>query len=119
VTPGFTLLEVVIAVAIIALLAALAIPAYEGYVRTSREGALVANISTMEVFQEDFRVRTGAYLQTAADIDAIAGAIGWRPNADDGVTYSIAPGAEGAYRVTAAAADGTRICMELPARNRC
>ena len=108
-----------VVVAIVALIAGLAFPAYDGYVRTSREGALVANIGTMEVFQEDYRLRTGAYLQTAADLVAIANAIGWRPKADDGALYSIAPGQNNSYRVTAVAAEGTRVCMELPARRRC
>ena len=116
---GFTLLELLVAVAIVALIAALAIPAYNGYVRTSREGALVANVGTMEVFQEDHRLRTGAYLRTAADIDVIAEAIGWRPKADDGAAYSIAPGSGDAYRVTAVSVAGARVCMEMPARTRC
>ena len=116
---GFTLLELMVVVAIIALIAALALPAYDGYIRTSREGVLVANVGTMEVFQEDYRLRTGAYLQAAADIDAIAGTIGWRPKADDGAVYSIAPGVGNSYRVTAVSAEGTRVCMELPARTRC
>ena len=108
-----------VAVAIVALITALALPAYDGYVRTSREGALVANIGTMEVFQEDYRLRTGAYLQTAADIVAIADAIGWRPKSDDGAVYSIAPGPGESYRVTAVSAEGARVCMEMPARTRC
>ena len=108
-----------VAVAIVALIAALALPAYEGYIRTSREGALVANIGTMEVFQEDFRLRTGAYLRTAADLAAISREIGWRPQAGDGAAYRIAPGDGGAYRVTAVSADGARVCLEMPARTRC
>ena len=116
---GFTLLELMIAVAIVALIAALALPAYDGYIRTSREGALVANVSTMEVFQEDYRLRTGAYLQTAADADAIAESIGWRPKSDDGAVYSIAPSGDDSYRVSATSAEGTHVCMEMPARTRC
>ena len=116
---GFTLLELMVAVAIIALIAALALPAYDGYIRTSREGALVANVGTMEVFQEDYRLRTGAYLQTAADTDAIAESIGWSPKADDGAVYSIAPGVGDFYRVTAVSREGSRVCMVMPARTRC
>lgn len=116
---GFTLLELMIAVAIVALIAAIALPAYDGYIRTSREGALVANVGTMEVFQEDYRLRTGAYLQTAANTDAIAETIGWRPKSADGAAYSIAPGGVDSYRVTAVSVEGTRVCMEMPARTRC
>ncbi|MDE0365756.1 MAG: prepilin-type N-terminal cleavage/methylation domain-containing protein [Gammaproteobacteria bacterium] len=116
---GFTLLELLVAVAIVALIAAIALPAYDGYIRTSREGALVANVGTMEVFQEDYRLRTGAYLQTAANTDAIAETIGWRPKSDDGAAYSIVPGGVDSYRVTAVSVEGTRVCMEMPARTRC
>ena len=116
---GFTLLELMVTVAIVALIAAIALPAYDGYIRTSREGALVANVGTMEVFQEDYRLRTGAYLQTAANTDAIAETIGWRPKSDDGAAYSIVPGGVDSYRVTAVSAEGARVCMEMPARTRC
>ncbi len=41
---GFTLLELMVTVAIIALVVAVAVPAYNGHVRSSREGVLVANM---------------------------------------------------------------------------
>ena len=116
---GFSLLELLVVVALVALIATLALPAYDGYIRTSREGALVADVGTMEVFQEDHRLRTGSYLQTAANVDEIADTIGWRPKADSGTVYSIAPGGDDSYRVTAVSAAGTRVCMEMPARRRC
>ena len=75
---GFTLIELMIAVAIIAIIAAVALPAYTGYIATSREGVLVSNISTIEIFQEDFNLRNGAYLLVAANIAAITAGIGWR-----------------------------------------
>ena len=116
---GYTLLELMVVVVVVALVATLALPAYRGYMQSSREGVLAANIATMEVFQEDYRLRTGAYLQTAASTAAIAAAIGWRPRSDDGVRYGIAAGTGDAYRVTAVSADGTRVCLQLPERTRC
>lgn len=116
---GFTLLELLVAIAIVAGLAAIAIPAYQGYMQTSREGALAANIASMDVFQEDHRLRTGEYLREAANRAAIAAAIGWRPKADDGTLYRIAPGDGDSYQVTAVAREGTRVCLQLPDRTRC
>ena len=116
---GFTLLEMMVVVAIVALIAALALPAYDGYIRTSREGVLVANVATMDVFQEDYRLRTGSYLQTAANVDEISDTVGWHPRSADGTDYSIAPGAGGSYRVTAVSAEGARVCVEMPERTRC
>jgi type IV pilus assembly protein PilE len=116
---GFTLIELMIAVAIIAVIASIALPLYSGYVQTSREGVLISNISTIEIFQEDFRLRTGAYLTTAADVATIDAAIGWRPQDDGAVTYSIAPGPAGSYEVTAVDAVGTTVCLRLPPKVVC
>ncbi len=108
-----------VAVAIIALIVTVAVPAYEGYVRSSREGVLVANIATMEVFQEDYRLRTGSYLREAANGAAIRDAIGWRAKSDDGTAYSIATGAGESYRVVAVSAEGIRVCVRYPEKTRC
>jgi type IV pilus assembly protein PilE len=116
---GFTLIELMIAVAIIAIIAAVALPLYSGYIQTSREAVLANNIATMEIFQEDFRLRTGAYLTTAADVAAIEAAIGWRPQDQGGITYSIAAGPAGSYEVTAVDIVGTTVCLRLPPRERC
>ena len=117
---GFTLIELMIAVAIIAIISAIALPAYNGYIRTSHEAVLVNNISTIEIFQEDRRLRQGTYLTVAADAAAIEAAIGWEPNGDEpGTTYVIAAGAGGSYEVTAASPDGTSVCLLLPEGTRC
>ncbi|MGE0625297.1 MAG: type IV pilin protein [Pseudomonadales bacterium] len=112
---GFTLMELLIVVAILALISAIAIPAYNGYIQTSRQAVLVNNISSIEIFQEDFRLRTGNYLTNAADLAAITAAIDWQPEGDEpGTTYSIAPGAGGSYQVTATSPEGTTVCLRLP-----
>jgi len=117
-TRGFTLIELLIAVAIIGLLSAIALPLYNGYIQTSREGVLMNNIASMRVFQDDFRLRTGSYLLVAADTAAITAAIGWDPQ-DDDADYSIADGGGGAYEVTATAVDGTTLCVSYPSGNIC
>ena len=111
---GFTLVELMIAVAIIAIISAIGLPLYRDYVQTAREGKLATGIATMEVFQEDFRLRTGNYLTVAANAAAITAAIGWEPRRDDGSTYSIAAGPAGSYQVTATDEGGTSICRRYP-----
>ena len=117
---GFTLIELMIVVAVLAIVSAIALPAYNGYVQTSREAVLVNNITTMEIFQEDFRLRNGAYLTVAANAAAIEAAIDWQPEGDEpGTTYSIAAGPGGSYQVTATSPEGTSVCMQLPDGIRC
>lgn len=115
---GFTLIELMIVVAIVAIISAIAIPMYNDYIQTSREGVLVNNISTIEVFQEDFRLRSGEYFAPAADADAIEAGIGWAPRDDGNVNYSIADAGD-SYRVTATDAAGVTVCMEFPEKTRC
>ena len=116
---GFSLIELMIAVAIIAIIAAVGMPAYNGYITTSREGVLVNNLSTIEVFQEDFRLRNGNFLVAAANLAAITAGIGWAPQDDGGVTYVITDPGGGSYDITATDAGGTTVCMTMPEKVRC
>ncbi|XOV84332.1 MAG: type IV pilin protein [bacterium] len=116
---GFTLIELMIAVAIIAILAAFALPAYRSYVETAEQGQLINNIKTMEVFQEDFFLRNGEYAVNLADIAAIEGAIGWEPQTNDGVTYQVLDTVTTEYRVQATGPSGLVVCRVLPANVPC
>ena len=117
---GFTLVELMIVVAIMAIIAAVALPLYTGYIQTSRVGALINNIATIEVFEEDFRLRTGAY---GAGVfngvpDAFLLALGWQPQSNDGTVYTITV-AGPTYDVTAVDTAGTTVCRRFPAKVAC
>ena len=117
---GFSLIELMTAVAIIAIIAAVAMPMYTGYIQTSREGVLINNLSSIEIFQEDRRLRQGAYLTVAADAAAITAGTGWAPQDAGAVTYVITDPGAGSYDVTATDVDtGTSVCMRFPQKNRC
>lgn len=116
---GYSLIELMIAVAIIAIISAVALPLYSGYLESSREGVLVNNVSSIEIFQEDFRMRTGAYMLVAANATVIEAGIGWTPQDGGAVSYSIADGGLGTYEVTAVDEVGTTICVQFPGGDRC
>ena len=84
---GFTLVEVMITVAIVAVLAAVAIPAYFEYIEEAAINATLLNLKTMRVSVEDFRLNDNAGLYpngnfTNANIGAAppgGAGTGWNP----------------------------------------
>lgn len=117
---GYTLIELMIVVAVMAIVAAVALPMYTGYIQTGRVGKLVESIATIEVFQEDYRLRTGAYQPGVynAGPDANLLTLGWQPQDDDGTVYTITV-AGNTYDVQAVDRTGTTVCRRFPARVAC
>lgn len=92
---GFSLIELMIAVAIIAIVTAIAIPAYTGYIQSGRWSAAQANSELLRIAIEDFRLENGGYGATSANTAAVEATYGWEPQGDQGAwTYSVVvPGA--------------------------
>ncbi len=116
---AFTLIELLIAVVILSVIGAIAMPMYSSYIQTGEEGVLLTNMSTIEVFQEDFRLRTGAYAVNLADKAAIEAAIGWAPRDSAEFTYSIAAGDGTTYSLTGTDGNGNTRCIVYPAGTPC
>ena len=120
---GFSLVELMIAIAILGAIVAIAAPLYRGYVESAATGALINNFATMEVFQEDVMLRTGAYAEGTYDArtgnTSLTDATGWRPRPDTGTVYIVEEASASSYRVTATDADGRRVCRIMPARTPC
>ena len=116
---GFTLTELMITLVIVGVLMSFALPAYQSYIATADESVVVNNIQSMRMFQEDYLLRNGTYAVNLANIAAIEAEIGWDPQSDDGITYSIADGDGSSYSVTAVHPDGLSVCITYPANTRC
>lgn len=67
---GFTLVELAIVLALVAVLATLALPSYQGVVRKSRRVEAQAMLLDMALRQERWRTDHSEYARTAADIGA-------------------------------------------------
>ena len=65
---GFTLLELLIALAVLSLLSAMAVPAYDRYVERARIGQAVADIGQIDMEIEKFLARNFDYPASLADL---------------------------------------------------
>jgi len=101
-TKGWTLVELMITVAIIGLLASIAIPAYNGYISTADTGVIRANAETLAGFEDIYFYESGTYLAGTYEppaTDDLTVPLGWVPASDqDNFKYVVAVGACGDIR---------------------
>lgn len=100
---GFTLIELMIAIAILAIVSAIAIPAYNFYVRESRLGAMRMNLDSLRIAVEAFKldspsstykhatIATPSYICAAGGVcsnTTTIAAYGWSPETSQKQAYS-------------------------------
>ena len=89
---GFTLVELMIAIAVISVLAAIAIPTYSGYVAKAQENTAIANALSIKPFLEEFYLETGSYIKdsdTSYDGTDLSSYFGWSTDLDNDWTYVV------------------------------
>ena len=75
---GFSLIELMIAVAVIGILAAVAYPAYQDYVIRSKRGDAITALTDLRIAQEKFRANNIEFASAANNVG--------------GTDYSVSPG---------------------------
>ena len=125
---GFSLVELMVVIALLGVISAIAIPAYQGYIEDARIGTMLQSIETIRVFQENRRLEQGEYVEGSYDPaspDAAGGlkeaaVLDWSPFAsNDVVTFVIACQTDATnpecarasgYQVTATHSEGGSVC---------
>lgn len=92
---GFTLVELMVTVGVIGVITAIAIPAYTGYVETSRKVEGQQNLDTLKAAQAEFFAENNTYFSGASTADLITNSNSyWTPaeanEIDREFTYAVA-----------------------------
>ena len=84
---GFTLVELMIVVAILGIITSIAVPVYRGYLRGAKRQEAKSNLQTIRLLQEQYFADNRAYL-AAADTNALKAALpGFEPGNTAALLY--------------------------------
>lgn len=99
---GFTLVELMIAIAVLSVIVSIAIPAYNRYIREGHFATMRATLNGLRTVIEDFHLDNGNFgtSNTLTGFSAIDGRFGWNPGGDLGAyNYTVAVNGTNSYDV--------------------
>jgi len=106
---GYTLIEVMVALTILAIIASIAIPAYRGYISTARETEGHNSLAALQMAQEEYFLENNAYFvgNNTTALETNSNGL-WTPTRSDGVInfdYAVSS-VGGGYTATATGKGG-------------
>lgn len=97
---GFSLIELMTAVAVIGIVAAVAMPMYTDYIATARVGVMQDNIQTIRLMQDERRRSRGEYAEGIYNpgvSTTLTTSLGWEPRTTvDEISYVVSCDTDGA-----------------------
>lgn len=109
---GFTLIELMIVIAILGIVTAIAIPSYQGYISTARLSEAQNNISALKLAEEEFFLENNAYFyeinNNNAALSTASGGLWTAQAGEGGVNFDYkVTGAGNSYTITATGKSGS------------
>ena len=105
---GFTLIELMIVVAIIGILVSVALPAYNGYVRSGQTKVAGNNLETLKLFEEAYYLNNSTYVagtMTGGSGGALDTTLGFKPEGNNADAYK--------YEVAACSGGSITDCYKI------
>ena len=102
---GFTLVELMIVVAILGILAAIAVPTYRGYISGAKKSEAKANLETLRLLEEQYYADNRAYFEGVYNTTTTTlSTLGFQPGNATSLHYNYAVAFTGGDQTFTAAA---------------
>lgn len=108
---GFTLIELMVTLAILGILAAIAIPAYNGYITTARMSEAQNNLAALRLAEEEYFLENNEYFEGAntAAIETDSDNLWAATKGDGGFNFDYVVTLSSGWTATATGKTGTSV----------